>query len=302
MHHLEAGMTDTASPVAIEQYQPPKPAPAPKDEFANVQRQAAVLAKTNMVPTPYRGRPDDILAAWLYGRELGFQLMQAVNNLDVIDGRPALRAAAMAGLVNQSGRGKLEYLENTATKATVRGTRKDTGATLTFTWTIDMARRAKLLNKANWEHYPEAMLLSRAISQVCRTLFPDVLRGMVYSSEELVDMTDVQQLPGTPPPATNDAGEAVADQAPPDPALTPDERDYLKRLFGDPVDPNDLRKGWTAGTLDQLRTAIDQVVAGGLARVDKLSDLRRSHYDAIKALVAAQGSTSEVIDDEGSLT
>jgi hypothetical protein len=300
-------MTDTdTSPTALQTYMPPKPAPAPKDEFANVQRQAAVLAKTNMVPSPYRGKPDDILAAWLYGRELGFQLMQAVNNLDVIEGRPALRSAAMAGLVNQSGKGKLEYLENTAQKATVRGTRLDTGATLTFTWTVDMARRAKLLAKSNWEHYPEAMLLSRAISQVCRTLFPDVLRGMIYSSEELVDMSEVQQLPGTtPPPASNDAGEAAAaaNQAPEDPLLTPDERDDLKRLFGDPLDAKDLRRGWTAGTLDQLRAAIDQVTAAGLQRVEKLSDLRRSHYDAIKALVASQANqAADVIDDEGQLT
>ena len=59
--------------------------------------------------------------------------------------------------------------------------------TQTVAFTIEMANRAGLANKSNWKKYPEAMLYWRAVSQLCRQFFPDVLGGLRYLPDDLGD-------------------------------------------------------------------------------------------------------------------
>ena len=44
---------------------------------------------------------------------------------------------------------------------------------------------AGLANKKNWKQYQDAMLTWRAVSKLCRVLFPDVVLGAGYVPEEL---------------------------------------------------------------------------------------------------------------------
>jgi hypothetical protein len=82
---------------------------------------------------------------------------------------------------------EIEIVESTAAKATVVGRRAGSDSTSPpFTWTLDRARRARLAGKDNWVKYPEAMLLARASTDLCRAVFPDVIAGLA-STEEWTD-------------------------------------------------------------------------------------------------------------------
>lgn len=171
------------------------------DGWQVIRQQAETLARSAMVPKDFRGKPDEIIAAALYGREVGFGVTTSLSYIQVINGKAGLSAEAMVALCRKAGHsisGK-----STATEAHVVGKRSDTGDEMEVTWTIDMAKRAGL-GSDTWRKYPEAMLWARAVSQLCRSLFPDVIMGLSYTPEELNDFT-----PGpTPAPGREPAQES----------------------------------------------------------------------------------------------
>ena len=141
------------------------------------------IKDTTFVKGNLRGKPYEILACVLAGRELGMGPMESLREIDVIDGRPSLSAKGMQGLAVARG----HKIDGTIgpDSVTVVGIRVDNGATLTVTWTTEMAKRAGLLSKKTWQQYPEAMLWNRAVSQLCRSLFPDVLTAVKYEIDEM---------------------------------------------------------------------------------------------------------------------
>ncbi len=50
------------------------------------------LAESDLVPKDFKGRPGNCLVAIQWGAELGLKPLQAMQNLAVINGRPALWA------------------------------------------------------------------------------------------------------------------------------------------------------------------------------------------------------------------
>jgi hypothetical protein len=145
--------------------------------------QIRYIANTDFVPKQYRGKLDQIMACIATGRELGIGDMQALRSINVIDGRPSLSAELMVQLARRHGH---SITGSTGPEtATVKGKRADNGDEMTVEWTLEMAKRAGLVRKDNWVRYPEAMLWNRAVSQLCRMLFPDVLAGASYTPDEL---------------------------------------------------------------------------------------------------------------------
>lgn len=150
-----------------------------------LQAQATTLAKSTFVPTAYRNKPNDVLAAGLYGQEIGLGISAALSYIHVINGKPTLSAEGMVALVRSKGHSISGAVGPTV--ATVTGKRADTGDSMTVEWTKAMADRAELKSDT-WKKFPEAMLWARAVSQLCRMLFPDVLLGLSYTPEEMDDI------------------------------------------------------------------------------------------------------------------
>jgi hypothetical protein len=143
------------------------------------------FSRTEFVPAALKGKPEAVMACMLAGRELGIGPMQALQKIHIIQGRPTLSAELMASLVRRAGH-RIRTIERSATAATVEGARSDDpDAAEKITWTIEDAKRAKLDGKDNWKAYPSAMLWARAVSALCRQLFPDVLAGMSYTPDEI---------------------------------------------------------------------------------------------------------------------
>lgn len=141
------------------------------------------LANTQMVPQAFRGKPDDAAAAILYGAELGLKPTQALQQVFVVHGQPAIYARTMVGLLKAKGY-RFETVASTDDYVTVRG-ESPRGEVEESTWTLDRAKKAGYTNNKKYQSDPQAMLYAKAASEVCRKLAPDVLLGIRYTAEDL---------------------------------------------------------------------------------------------------------------------
>jgi hypothetical protein len=179
--------------------------PGPGDVLALVDdfwSLAQRVASTEFVPKGLRNRPEAVLAALLSGAERGLGPMHSLRSVHVIEGTPTLSAEAMRALVYAAGH-DIEILETTAQKASMVGRRAGSDKTSpAFTWTLDRARRARLINKDNWQRYPERMLLARATSDLCTLIFPDVIAGLAVTeviADELAADAETATVRRSPP-------------------------------------------------------------------------------------------------------
>ncbi len=151
--------------------------------FDLIMRQAEVLAGSTIIPAAYRRKAPDIVAAGLAGRAYGWDVMTSMRQFHVIEGTASLRPESMLGLVRQAGHSVT--VETGETGAVAHGKRADTEDTHSAVFTMEDAEAAGLANKKNWKQYQDAMLTWRAVSKLCRVLFPDVVLGAGYVPEEL---------------------------------------------------------------------------------------------------------------------
>lgn len=156
-------------------------------------RFADILSKSSIVPKDYQGSPGNILVAVQWGAELGLPPLQAMQNIAVINGRPAIWGDAVIALVRASG--LLESIEEDITDACATCTVKRKGEPIVSrSFSVEDAKRAGLLGKAGpWQQYPKRMLQMRARAWALRDVFADVLRG-VHIGEEAQDMPAEKHL------------------------------------------------------------------------------------------------------------
>lgn len=151
-------------------------------------RQADVLAQSRIIPRAYQGRSSDVVAAGLAGASFGWDVMTSMRNYHVIEGTASLRPEAMLGLVRRYGHSvSIEVVAdpNTGKTAVAKGTRADNGDSYTARFSEIDAKNAGLAGKKNWSQYLDTMLTWRAVSQLCRFLFSDVVLGAGYVPEEI---------------------------------------------------------------------------------------------------------------------
>ncbi|MCS4292693.1 hypothetical protein M2375_000899 [Comamonas sp. BIGb0152] len=163
---------------------------------------AQYLSDSNMVPKDFQGKPANCLIAMQWGTELGMKPLQAIQNIAVINGRPALWGDAVIALVLASPVCDYVTEEDDGTTATCRVRRKG-GEEQIRSFSTEDARMAGLAGKQGpWTQYPKRMRQLRARAFALRDVFPDVLRGMAVA-EELQDMETSAK-----PPINKDMGQA----------------------------------------------------------------------------------------------
>ena len=173
--------TDT-TPAIPEDAQPGKSVQAARwNELYNL---AKLISATEIVPKPLRGRPDAIFAVMASAEERGITPLTGLQNIDLIEGRPAPSAMLQRSMILKAGH-LLVWRRADREAAVLYGRRRDTGSDFEAVFTIDDARAMKLLGKGNWATMPRAMLMARVTSLLGRMLFADVLLGMEYTPEEL---------------------------------------------------------------------------------------------------------------------
>jgi hypothetical protein len=256
--------------------------------FSELVQFAQMAAKSSMVPAQYKGQPESIMLAIQMGSELGLAPMQALQNIAVINGRPAVWGDAVVGLCRQSPicRDIIEAVTGDGDKMVATCTAVRLGAEpIVRSFSVEDAKKAGLWGKSGpWSQYPKRMLQMRARGFAVRDAFPDVLRGLI-TAEEAADTPPRDGFVGT----TVDARPEPLDAA--EPAMDPAPR---KQTIAD----------W----LDALATELDAATDGPsvdaiVFREDvqkALDKLRNGALDRLQNLVtAAQSRTAQSRDSSG---
>ena len=152
---------------------------------------AQKIANTPFVPSAFRGKPEAVFAAILYGDELGLGPMQSLNSIHVIEGKPSMAPELMRALVARAGH-RLDVKLASNDKVVLWGKRADNDSEATVEWSMKDAQQAGLAGRGAWKTYPRAMLLARATSELCRMIFADVVAGLSYTPEEASSIAGVE--------------------------------------------------------------------------------------------------------------
>lgn len=179
-------------------------APATMDEAMKF---SEMLARSSMVPRQYQGKPEDVLVACQWGREIGLAPMQALQNIAVINGKPSVYGDAAMALVQASsvceGIEETIEAEGTGNPIAICIANRKGRKPVIAKFSVEDAKRAGLWGKQGpWTAYPKRMLQMRARGFALRDAFPDVLKGLI-TAEEAQDYPDQPAKDVTPAKPAN---------------------------------------------------------------------------------------------------
>lgn len=246
------------------------------------------LCATDFVPADFRGKPEAAAAAILAGKSLGLDPMNALANIFVVHGRPALYARTMVALVLAQGHEVVRtHADDTA--VTVAARRKGSEDWQEFTWTIARAQKAGYTGNKKYQTDPIAMLTAKAQAEACRTIAPDVLTGMAHSVEEveLEDMGERKPRAGAPKPSGSVAALAAAAKAAPAPTQDP-EPEIVDVETGEVADPEPASEPASHAQIDTLVQLLGE--AGFTTKAQK--------QNAIAERLGARKSATELTAEE----
>jgi|SRR5271166_6850373 len=101
------------------------------------------------------------------------------------NGKVGMSAEMMNTLIRSHGHSIVKDTKSNDSICILHGKRADNGDTWTESFSLEDAKRAGIYNdKTPWGKYPRNMCFNRALSNLARQLFPDVIKGC-YEIDEL---------------------------------------------------------------------------------------------------------------------
>lgn len=155
-----------------------------------------MLAASSMVPKDYAGKPENVFVAIQMGMELGVAPMQALQNIAVINGRPAVWGDLALAIckAHSAWKGIVEKCDD---KGAICIVSRHGEPDVTQQFTQADAAKAGLWGKQGpWTQYPRRMMQMRARAFALRDQFPDALKG-IGIAEEVSDYPPEKDI--TPP-------------------------------------------------------------------------------------------------------
>lgn len=153
-----------------------------RDDVAIMRWVAQNMIDSKMLPASI-DKPEKAIAILMMARELNVPDWQAVNQINVIHGKPTVSPQLMIALIERSG--LLEDMIVESGEGFCSVTMKRFGRTAhKETFTMEHAQKMGLAGKHNWKVQPETMLKWRAVSACARVAFPHVISGL-YTPEEI---------------------------------------------------------------------------------------------------------------------
>jgi len=159
-----------------------------ENKFNQAVKLASTLAKSTIVPMHFRNKPEEVFAALVMGAELGFQPMQALNSIVLIQGSATLKASTMLALA----RAKVKDLQVKIIEREneVSATIERNGDSYTATWNDSKAAAMGLLAKDNYKKQKMTMFRWRSLSEALKIMCPDILQGL-NTAEEMEDLPPI---------------------------------------------------------------------------------------------------------------
>lgn len=196
---------------------PLQPVPFNPDRMDDLFRYAKFVAQSSLVPTALQGKPYNVLLVLLKGKELDLQPMQAIGNINVIEGKAEVGAHLIVALILRSPECEYFYLDEAqdagegddifATYVTRRAGWPE-GKEQRATWSVARAVAARLGNKDNWKYHPLSMCKRRSSSELGRDVYPDIVMGM-YDHGELSEVIDIDPETGAARVVIDPAAQAA---------------------------------------------------------------------------------------------
>lgn len=158
-------------------------------------KNAAILAKSDLVPDTYKNRPENVLLAIDLASRTGFSLMQVMQNLFIVRGKPGWSGSFCMSAIKSSGQyewvkyvrvgeegtdsyGYMVQAKSRATGEVINGPVVDWQTVKAYGWHTKPG--------SQWKMAPDLMFRYRAAAFFARTECPEVLQGL-QTSEELRD-------------------------------------------------------------------------------------------------------------------
>lgn len=215
------------------------------------------------------------------GVGMGMSLMQCLNDIHMIKGRPTVGATVQLAQIRAKGV-RHDWTETTPQRATLVLLIPGEDAPRSTTYTFEEAKAAALTGKDNWRNHPAAMLRARCITTAIRMWCPELLGVTVYDRDEVetygaaaVPVAAPRTVPGLAPARQIEAPPpTVLDAQPAAPArievpewaaacagelLSPDQAGEvtgLLRAHGVPLAPVTKKHGephtWTGATVQAI--------------------------------------------------
>jgi hypothetical protein len=185
------------------------------ESFALLQRAANILANSTLVPSQYQGNLPNCIIALNMATRLRADPLMVMQNLYLVQGRPAWSAQFLIATINQCGRfTALRYEWQSEKGKPDWGCRawaveKSTGEKLYGTWiTWELANAEGWVNKngSKWKTMPQQMFVYRAGAWFVKAYAPELSMGLP-TAEEMLDIETLQVAPGVYEPTFN--GEEI---------------------------------------------------------------------------------------------
>ena len=177
--------------------------------FEEITKFAETLFASGFAPPAFKNAAA-IAMAIMKGSELGLWPMQAISMIVPMRGRLTLNADGVVAVIMASGKAEYFYPGTVNDKtATFITKRKGDPKEHSYTFTMEQAKTAGLLNNPVYKTYPSRMLSARAKSYLGRDIFADVVGG-IMSTEEAAALPGPEDEPSI---STFASGDKEADAA-----------------------------------------------------------------------------------------
>jgi len=241
--------------------------------FNHIWRVATAYSRSMLVPTHFRGKPDDCFVACQLAMRLQVDPFMLMQRMYVVNGKPGMEAQLAIALTNARGvfRDRIRWKfdgEGMDRQCTAFAHDRVTGELLEQTVTMKVAKAEGWIDKAGskWKTMPDMMLQYRSASWLVRTACPEVLAGL-YTVDELRDVIDVDYEPAKNSPsldalagpkteaATVEPPKDIEPQDSPAPERVPEEFRDQARIIEDYRDA--FAQAETVEQVDQYAKAIE---------------------------------------------
>lgn len=192
---------------------------------------------------PNLRNPAGAFAVVQYGAELGLGPMVSLQNINIINGKPAANGQVMLSLAMSRGV-TFQVLSETDKECSIKFVKGSNQYISHFT--LKDAEEAGLTGKDNWKKWRRDMLFWRCVAKGVRRIDPTSVMGLYTPDEltdgEVVDVSDYQTQPQQP-------------EQPPIPDAPPPPEDWVEETFTPEVVEIDAR----AAVFSKLTRELDAI-------------------------------------------